>query len=52
MLAAQSELTRTLESACMTLRDYGFDQAELATMVEAKIKTHSDGLRKVLFASE
>jgi hypothetical protein len=49
VLDAQSELTRSLESASATLRDYGFEQAELIVMAEAKIKEHSNGLKRVLF---
>ena len=49
VLDAQSELTRSLESASATLRDYGFEQAELIVMAEAKIKEHSNGLKQVLF---
>jgi hypothetical protein len=49
VLDAQSELTRSLESASATLRDYGFEQAELITMAEAKIKEHSNGLKRVLY---
>jgi hypothetical protein len=49
VLDAQSELTQSLENASMMLRDYGFDEAELIAMSEAKIKEHSDGLKRVLF---
>lgn len=49
VLDAQSELTRSLESASATLRDYGFEQAELIAMAEAKIKEHSNSLKRVLF---
>ena len=49
VLDAQSKLTRSLESASATLRDYGFEQAELIAMAEAKIKDHSNGLKRVLF---
>jgi hypothetical protein len=49
VLDEQAELTRSLESASMTLRDYGFDQNELIAMAEAKIKEHSNGLKQVLF---
>ena len=49
VLDAQSELTRSLESASMTLRDYGVEQAELIAMVEAKIKAHAEAMKHVLF---
>lgn len=49
VLDAQSELTRALESASLTLSDYGFEQAELIAMAETKIKEHSNGLKRVLF---
>lgn len=49
VLDTQSELTRSLESASATLRDYGFEQAELIAMAEAKIKEHSNSLKRVLF---
>ncbi len=49
VLDEQAELTRSLESASATLRDYGFEQAELIAMAESKIKEHSNGLKQVLF---
>ena len=49
VLDAQSKLTRSMESASMTLRDCGFEQAELIVMAETKINTHGVAMKRVLF---
>jgi hypothetical protein len=51
VLNAQTELAQAIDSAALKLRDYNLDRTELAAIVEAKIKAHALGLRRVLFQS-
>jgi TPR repeat protein len=49
VLNAQADLTWCLENASTTLRDYGFEQAELIAMAEAKIKAHAAAIKHIFF---
>jgi hypothetical protein len=51
LLEAQKELADDLDSALWTIRKYGIERDELSAMAKLKIKTHADGMKRVLFGS-
>lgn len=51
LLEAQKELADDLDSALLTILKYGFERDDLSAMAKLKIKTHADGMKRVLFGS-
>jgi len=52
LLEAQKKMAEHIDSAANTLRPYGFDRNDLATMAKLKIATHADALKHVLFSED